>query len=351
MKFDLSEDQQLLRSSTVELLAAESPISASRQLSESGGEGFSRAQWKKLGELGYLGLLLPESMGGQGMSAVELAIVCEEMGKVCFPGPYLDAVIAAQALAAAGSQQKTCAAIASGAEVVVPATVDRVWPSDEPDVALRDNRVTGTKVFVPFAASADRLLVSTPQGLALAEGPFACEPMETMDEATRFARVKLDNPAVRVGGDDLLKAQADLAAVAAAADALGICQWALDASLRYSKERQTFGKPIGTYQVLQHRMADMLVRTESTRAVVYRAAWSVANGTADATLIASAAKSYAVDSACRVTRDTLQIHGGNGFTWEFDVHRYLKRAITLEQRHGGKDELLERALTAVETAL
>lgn len=348
MKFDLSEDQQLLRSSTVDFLAAESPIAASRQISESGGEGFSRAQWKKLAELGYLGLVISEKAGGQGMGPVELAIVCEELGKVCFPGPYLDVVLAAMVLEASAKQGRVLADIIAGDSITVIASADRVWPTDKPDAAFKDGRVTGTKYFVPFAASADRLLVTTPQRLVLAEGPFETERMDTLDEAARFHRVVLDNAAEPVGHNDLLSLAVDWMEIGAAADALGICQKGLEASVVYAKQRQTFGKPIGAYQVLQHRMADMLVRTESSRAAVYRAAWCVAHGTRDADLAAAAAKAYAVESACQITRDTVQIHGGNGFTWEYDIHRYLKRAITLEQHHGRNDELLDRVLTTFE---
>jgi alkylation response protein AidB-like acyl-CoA dehydrogenase len=285
------------------------------------------------------------------MGAVELAIVCEEMGKVCFPGPYLDVVLAALVLEAAGKRERLLAEIAQGRTIAVAGISDRVWPADRADIRFDAGRVTGTKYFVPFAAAADRLVVTTPQGLVLADGPFKSELMETLDEAARFARVTLDNAAERIGDNDLLARVFDLIHVGAAADALGICQYGLEASLRYANERKTFGKPIGSYQVLQHRMADMLVRTESARAAVYRAAWCVASGAADARLAAAAAKAYAVESAAQIMRDTVQIHGGNGFTWEYDVHRYLKRATTLEQHHGRTDDVLERALVAFEAAV
>jgi alkylation response protein AidB-like acyl-CoA dehydrogenase len=349
VKFELSEDQQLLRRSTVDFLGSESPIAVSREISEAqGSEGLSRDQWKKVAELGYLGLVLGERAGGQGMGPIELAIVCEEMGKVCFAGPYLDVVLASRVLEASGKHDRIVAEVVEGRTIVVAAVADRVWPGDRPNVRFDAGRVTGTKYFVPFGAAADQLIVATPQGLVLAEGPFQTEPMETLDEAARFTRVSLHNAAERIGADELLARNYDLVHVGAAADALGICQWGLEASLRYAQERRTFGKPIGTYQVLQHRMADMLVRTESARAAVYRAAWCVANATPDAGLAAASAKAYAVDSACQIARDTVQIHGGNGFTWEFDVHRYLKRAMTLEQHHGRTDDILERALRAFE---
>lgn len=352
MKFSLSEDQEMLRSATADIFASESPIEVSRQISEAGGEGFSHEHWSKLAELGYLGLLAPESVGGQALGPIELALVCTEIGKVCFPGPYLEVVVAAKILENAGGHDDLLAKIVSGHSIVVVAEADRVWANETSTTALAADRVTGNKYFVPFGASADALLVATADGVALAEGPFETEPMHTLDDAARFAVVALDNSALRLGGRDLLDGVRDLQAVAAGAVALGICERTMAAAVAYASQRETFGKPIGVYQVLQHRMADMLLRTESARATVLRAAWALSAGSPDATLLASSAKQYAVESAGQITRDTLQIHGGNGFTWEYDLHFYLKRAVTLHQHCGSNDELLERALAAYEaTAL
>ncbi len=345
MRFELSEDQKLLRDSTQDMLARESPTAVSRQVSESDGEGFSRDHWKQLGELGYLGLVAPESAGGQGLGAIELAAVCEEMGRVCFPGPYLDVVLAAKVLEAAG-EQETLAAVVSGQAIAVLATADAVWPERGEGVSFTDGRVAGTKYFVPFGASADRLLVTTPAGVVLAEGPFETAPMPTLDEAARFAEVSLDNPAVSLGEASLVDGVADLAAVGAAAKALGVCEAAMERTVEYAKTRETFGHPIGSFQALQHRMASMLVQAESSRSTVYRAAWALAAGVPEATLLAASAKAYAVEAANNISRESVQIHGGNGFTWEYDLHRYLKLAMTLEQHYGGHGEVLERALDA-----
>ena len=346
MKFDLSEDQELLRSSTVDFLAAESPVTVSRALAETPGEGFSRAHWKKLAELGYLGLVVSGHAGGQGMGAIELAIVCEQMGKVCHPGPFRETVLAAALLDGAKGHENVVGEIVRGDSIVVPATIDRVWPNDEGTTRFSNGHISGTKYFVAYGAYADRLVVSTRDGWVLADGPFQCEPMETIDEAARFSRVMLDNSAEPITPPGSPLRMSGLSDVATAADALGVCQWAMDASIAYAKERRTFGKPIGTYQVLQHRMADMLVRTESTRAAVYRAAWLVTAADTQAPLACSSARAYAVESAGRITRETVQIHGGNGFTWEYDVHRFLKRAMTLAQHGAGASDALDRALDA-----
>jgi alkylation response protein AidB-like acyl-CoA dehydrogenase len=348
VKFSLSEDQELLRSATADMLASESPIDVSRQISEAGDEGFAREHWSKLAELGYLGLLAPESVGGQGLGPVELALVCSEMGKVCFPGPYLDVVIAAKMLEAAGGHDDLLRKIVAGEAIVVSAEVDRIWPNQSSKVSFGEDRVSGTKYFVAFGASADALVVAAGPATVLVDAPFDTVKMDTLDEGARFAALNLDNPAAEIGGTELFDDIRDLRAVGAAAQALGICERTLASAVEYSSQRETFGKPIGVYQVLQHRMADMLLRTESTRSIVMRAAWCLANDALNATLVASAAKQFAVESANQITRDTLQIHGGNGFTWEYDLHFYLKRAITLAENYGSNDELLERALTAYE---
>lgn len=351
MKFDLSEDQQLLRSATTDFLAAECPIETSRQLAETAGEGFSRKHWAKLAELGYLGLCVSESAGGQGLGPIELAVVCHQLGRVCFPGPYLDVVLAAKALETAGGREDVLRAIVAGESICVIAHHDAVWPGEKGRTVLDRGRVTGTKYFVPYGASADRLVVVAGEDCVLVDGPFECLAMPTIEEAQRFAEVRLDHPAERIGGKALVEGLDDWAAVGAAAIALGLCEAALERSVEYSRQRETFGKPIGAYQVLQHRMADMLLRTESTRSAVYRAAWALARADRDSALIASAAKAYAVESAGVVTRDSVQIHGGNGFTWEYDLHCFLKRAITLDQHYGATAVVADRALRAFEATV
>ena len=349
MRFDLSQDQELAAGATRDLLAKESPVEVSRRISEETDEGFSREHWARLAELGYLGLLAPAAAGGQGLGAIELAVVCLEMGRVCFPGPYLDVVLAAKVLESAGCDE-VLAQVAAGREIVVLATGDGgLWPGDKAGVSYRDGRVGGTKYFVPWAASADRIVADAGGRLVLADGPFETSAMKTLDEAERFAELSLDCPAVELGDDSLLGGVAELSAVAVAATALGVCEATMERAVAYSLERETFGRPIGANQSLQHRMADMLVRTESTRATVFRAAWCLDSGGVDAPLVAAAARAYAVASADLCAREALQIHGGNGFTWEYDIHRFLKKTVSLSQRYGSQADMFERALAAVES--
>jgi alkylation response protein AidB-like acyl-CoA dehydrogenase len=347
MRFDLSEDQALLRGSTRDFLSAEAPLEKTRRVIEHDPRGFDRDTWGKIAEMGYLGLLAPLAAGGQELGAVELAVVCEEVGRACLPGPYLDAVLAASVLAAAGGQDALLADVAAGRRLAVLARADALF-AGEPKETTRfaNGRVRGRKHFVPFGASADAVLVTTPEGICLVEGPLDATPLETLDPAQRFATVALDHPAKLVGPPASLAGADALAAVGASAQLLGIMGKLLEMTLEYVQTRRAFNRPIGAFQALQHRLADMLLRVESTRSAVYRAAWSVATGDAEAALGCATAKAYAGESSRLVCGEAIQMHGGIGFTWELDVHLYFKRAKTLEQHYGATEEQLERALAA-----
>jgi alkylation response protein AidB-like acyl-CoA dehydrogenase len=206
--------------------------------------------------------------------------------------------------------------------------------------------VTGTKYFVPFAAQADALLVATPDAVCLVEKPFETTPLPTFDSVQRFGTVVFDHAATRVGAPTLLARVDQLAAVGASAMLLGLMSRALEITLEYVKTRSTFNRPIGSFQALQHRLADMLLKTESTRSAVYRAAWCLDTGDTNTALACAAAKAYAGDASRLVCGESIQMHGGIGFTWELDIHFFFKRAKTLEQHYGATELQLERALVA-----
>lgn len=347
MRFELSDDQRLLRDSARDFLAAEFPLEATRRIVEHDPRGFDPATWSRLAEMGYLGLTLPASVGGQELGAVELAIVLEEMGRACVPGPYLDVALAAALLAAAGGQEPLLAEIAAGKAIVTIAGDDAAFAGEAPaGVEIEGGRLRGRKYFVPFAAEAQALLVTTPRGVYRADAPFAATPLPTFDLTQRFARVDFDHAAERVADADVVAGQGPLAATAAAAMLLGVMSHAFEITLDYVKTRQAFGRPIGSFQALQHRLADALLRVESTRSAVYRAAWCLGNAEPDAALAAASAKAYAGDAARLVCGESIQMHGGIGFTWELDLHFFFKRAKTLELHYGSTEAQLERALTA-----
>jgi alkylation response protein AidB-like acyl-CoA dehydrogenase len=213
-------------------------------------------------------------------------------------------------------------------------------------LAIEGSRVRGTKYFVPFAASADALVVAGTDSLALAEGPFAVTALTTIDLAQRFGDVAFEHQVTPVGSLSLLDRVDRLAAVGASAMLLGLMSRSLEMTLEYVQTRQAFKRPIGAFQALQHRMADMLLKTESTRSAVYRAAWCLDTDDADAALACATAKAYAGDAGRLVCGEAIQMHGGIGFTWELDLQLFFKRVKTLEQHYGSTEAQLERALAA-----
>jgi alkylation response protein AidB-like acyl-CoA dehydrogenase len=242
---------------------------------------------------------------------------------------------------------------AAGEALVVIARSEDPGSADPAKVAcvLRDGRVIGTKVFVPFGAQADALLVETSSGLALVERPGAgwnATLLPTIDHAQRFATIELDDPATRVADETkcaaLLEEALRLGALGASAQLFGLMERALEIAVAYTSERQAFGVPIGSFQALQHRCADMLLQTESSRSAVFRAAWSEQHEPADAAYLTSVAKAWAGPAARQVCGQTIQLLGGVGFTWEYDPHIYLKRVKTLEAFHGTTRWHTENAL-------
>jgi alkylation response protein AidB-like acyl-CoA dehydrogenase len=206
---------------------------------------------------------------------------------------------------------------------------------------------------VPFGAHADALVVPTHQGLVLVPRPGAgwnAVAQPTIDHAQRFAEVCFDDPGTLVcdaaTAGTLLEDYDRLAAIGAAALLLGLMERSLEMTVAYTMEREAFGAPIASFQVLQHRCADSLLQTESTRSAVFRAAWAADETPADAAYLAAVAKAWAGPAARYVCGQAMQLHGGVGFTWEYDPHVYLKRTKTLEQFYGATRAQLENALQA-----
>lgn len=353
MQFELNEDQALLRSSTRELLEKEAPLAEMRAVMEESAEGYSKAFFQQLGELGYPGLLLDEAQGGLG--PIAYAVVLAEMGRVAFPGPFLDLAVAARTLAACdGEDAKSWAdRTATGESLVVLARAEDPGSADPatPAATCSGGKVNGTKVFVPFGAHADALLVETVEGLALVERPGAgwnAQPLTTIDHAQRFASITLDDPGTLVAdsakSSALLADATRLGALGAAAEMFGLMERALEIAVGYTSERQAFGAPIGSFQALQHRAADMLLKAESTRSAAFRAAWAEECDPAEAPYLVSVAKAWAGPAGRFVCGQAIQLLGGVGFTWEYDPHIYLKRIKTLETFHGSTRWHTENAL-------
>jgi len=332
--------------------------------------GWDAETWKRIAtELGWTGVAIPEEHGGAGLGFVELAALLEEMGEALLCAPFLSSVcMAAPALLAAGdcaAAREWLPAIAEGRAVATLAAGDRFGADGVTTVARRSGDgfvLTGESRFVLDGHGADLLLVAARrEGSRGAEGVslFAVPATETgverralptMDQTRRFAAVSLRD--VRSAAPSLVGAEGqgwpivshalDLAAIALAAEQVGGAQRCLDLAVAYAKERVQFGRAIGSFQAIKHKCADMMTAVESSRSAAYYAACVAAEGGDELGKVASLAKAWCSESYFRCAADALQIHGGVGFTWEYDVHLHLKRARSMEAFLGSPARHRER---------
>ena len=367
MMLGTTAEQDELRASVRRFLTDRAPLTRVRELMESE-DGTDRGVWEQAGtQLGLQGLAVPEAYGGAGFSFAEQAIVLEEFGAALYGGPYLaSAVLAATALLASpdeGARRDLLPGIASGEVIATLAFTedDGSWdPAAISMPAIKNGtgwRLGGHKSFVLDGQSAGLLLVvaSTTAGLSL----FAVDAtaagltktaLPALDQTRKLARLEFsDVPGRLIGspGDAaaMLDRTLDVAAIALAAEQLGGAQRALDMTVEYAKIRHQFGRPIGSFQAIKHRCADLLLEVESLRSAVSYAATAVAEGAAEVPVIAPLVKAYASETFFHVAAETIQIHGGIGFTWEHDAHLYFKRAKSSELFLGDGNYHRERLAT------
>jgi alkylation response protein AidB-like acyl-CoA dehydrogenase len=322
--------------------------------------------WRRLGEMGVPALAIPERYGGAGAGPVETHITAEELGRDLIPSPLLgSAVLAAQALLASGDDP-ACArllpAIADGGVASLAwTTAAGHW--DPAEVACRataaahDWMLNGEARYVLDGDTAGILLVAagTPDGTGLfevdpAQAAVSRSAVTTVDATRAMATIRLDGAAgLRIGGQALeaLARARDLACIALSAEQVGAARRALDMTVDYTKVRVQFGRAIGGFQALQHRMADLHVLVESARSLSYAAAQAAGEGAPDTGRRAAAAKVYCSEVLQRVAAETIQLHGAIGITWEHDAHRYLKRAHGAAQLFGRPSEHVARIAAEV----
>jgi len=360
MNFGFTEEQELLRAELRKFLDQNCPVGEVRKLAETP-EGFSRSLYERMAELGWVGLTLPEGHGGMGLGFVDLVVVLEETGRTLFPSPLLATVLAGTAIAHAGSEAQRARwlpALADGSAVGTLAHLeasDRLGPEGVALEGRRDGalwRLSGEKLFVWDAQSADVLVVPFRTGperddlaLALVERAadgVSVEPLAPMDETRRQGRVRLDG--VAVGEDALLGPPGsaapllgrleDVGAALVTAEAVGSAEGLLDLTVRYAKQRIQFGRPIGQFQGVKHPLASMYVDVESTKSLLYYAVWTLDESEAEAPAAVSRAKAWASEAFPRLGIDCIQLHGGIGYTWEYDAQLYLKRAKWMRPAFG-----------------
>src|SRR6266851_350422 len=373
MDFDFTQEQVMLRNLTREFLTRESTPRAVRTLMEEP-RGFSDATWQQMSEMGLPGLAIDPGYGGQGLGMVELALVLEEMGRAAYPGPFFaTSVLAASAIAAGGQPNQLARFLPDIAQGRTKATLALIvdalsWAGSGVRMTAerRGNEfvLNGTKRFVPFAQAADLILVvartssgSADDGTTVFALPADAAglrqvPNVEMDHTSKTSTLMFDGVAVAadavIGEVDrgwvVIGPTLQRAAIGASAEMLGAARRCMEMSVEYAKVRQQFGQPIGAFQAIKHACAEMLLEVENAHGATYYAAWALDAGSPDAALAASVAKAYVGDASRKVCGSSIQVHGGIGFTWEYDLHLYVKRAKHFEPLYGDADFHRERAL-------
>jgi alkylation response protein AidB-like acyl-CoA dehydrogenase len=357
VNFAFSDEQEQLRDAVRRFLEAKSPSTEVRRLMETT-EGYDPAVWAQMAnELGLQSLHIPEEYGGQGFTFVELGIVLEEMGRVLLAAPYFSTVVlAADAIMNAGTadqQAKLLPGIASGETIAALAFTEPAgkWDANGIEMVAKGSgdsyTLDGTKMFVIDGHTADLVVVAARlEGTSGEDGisfftvdagasGLTRTPLATMDQTRKQAKLEFANVAATPLGEPgagwpALSKTLDQAAAMSSNEMVGGAQKVLEMSVEYAKVRVQFGRPIGSFQAIKHKCADMLLEVESGKSAAYYAAWAAAEDNEELPVAASLAKAYCSDAFFHAAAENIQIHGGIGFTWEHDAHLYFKRAKSSE---------------------
>jgi alkylation response protein AidB-like acyl-CoA dehydrogenase len=355
-----TEEQDEFRESVRRFLEQKSSSPDIRRLMETD-EGYNPAVWQQMAEqLGLQGLELAEEYGGSGYGFIEQIVVLEEMGRALLCAPYFSTVVlAGTALVQSGddaAKRDLLPGIANGSTIATLAWVEN--PADWRAATLSTTAkrsgdgytIDGSKTLVLDGHTASLVLVAaqTDNGPSLfavdaSASGLTRRKLETLDMTRKIAAVEFASTPARLIAEEgaaagILERTLQLAAVALAAEQVGGAQKCLDLSVEYAKLRVQFGRPIGSFQAIKHKCADMLLEVESARSAAYYAAWAAADGSDELPLVASLAKAYCSEAFAHAATENIQIHGGIGFTWEHDAHLYYRRAKSTEQFLGSPSE-------------
>ncbi len=348
MNFAFSEEQEELRRTVRAFLEQKSPSAEVRRLMETD-EGYDPSVWEQMGsQLGLQGLAIPEEYGGSGYTYVELIVVLEEMGRSLLCAPYFSTVaLAANAILHSGddaAKKELLGGIASGETIATVAMTEDNGRWDAEGITATATKsgdgytIDGHKMFVIDGHTANVIVVAAKTGDNISLFTVAGDAsgltrtaLATMDQTRKQARLEFSGTPAKLLGTEgegwtTLSRMLDLAAVALAAEQVGGAQMCLDMSVDYAKVRVQFGRPIGSFQAIKHKCADMLLEVESAKSAAYYAGWAAAELNDELPTVASLAKAYCSDAYFHAAAENIQIHGGIGFTWEHDAHLYFKRA-------------------------
>jgi alkylation response protein AidB-like acyl-CoA dehydrogenase len=351
VNFDFSDDEKLVADQTARYLNDHCGMDVVREVLE-GDEPYAASVWQGLKEMGLMGTAIPSAYGGVEAGYLTLCLVAQELGAHVAPVPFASSVyLAAEAVLQTGSdeqKQRVLPGLAAGETIGTVAEVETLSDATDQEVtcSVTDGRLSGTKLIVPDGGVADIAVVLAAEkgqvSLYLAEldASVSRQNLATVDPTSNAATLTFDRTPVELlgevgGGQAALANVHNRAAVLFAFEQLGGAGKALDMAVAYAQERYAFGRPIGSFQALKHMMADMYVALKLAESNCFYAAWALDNDTDDLALAAATARVSATQAYQLCSRDNIQVHGGMGFTWEFDCHLYYRRSNYLTQLLGG----------------
>ncbi len=363
MNFDFSDDQKFLQQTARDYLAEHSPLSACREILETE-KPYADDLWKGAAEMGWQGAVIPEEYGGAGFGHLELAMIAEEVGRALAPIPFASSVyFATEALLQAGSddqKKKYLPQLASGASIGTFALTEKTGQNDVENVQalVADGKISGTKFPVIDGDIANFAVVAAQgdSGLSLylvdleGEG-VQRESVTSFDPSRSMARIQFDGAAAELLGEDgngeaLASHLLDRAAALMAFEQLGTAQACFDITKEFTLGRYAFGRPVASFQGIKHRLADMWCEIELARSNAYYGAWALSNEEEELNVAACVARIQASEALEQVSVEMIQMHGGVGYTWEYDCHLFYRRAKLLGAILGGpaqwKNKLVDR---------
>jgi len=358
MNFEFSDELIQLRDQARRFLADRCPASVPRRILDTA-EPYARELWSAIADMGWPGAAIPEDYGGVGLGRLAVCVLAEEIGRSVAPVPFSSSVyLATEAIMLFGSEQQKRAwlpKLATGETIGTFALAEQPGAS-EPDklrASVSAGRLTGTKLAVPDGDIADFAIVAVNGGggpwlhiVDLKADGVSRETVSTFDPTRSHAQVAFAGAEADAlpgsGGPETVRTVLDYAAVPMAFEQVGGAQAALDMANAYAKERYAFGRPIGSFQGIKHKLADMYIQVEMARSNAYYGAWAVHTGAAELPIAASVARIAACDAGWFVTKENIQTHGGMGFTWQMDCHLYYRRAKLLGLALGGAREWKRR---------
>ncbi len=366
MNFDFSDDLKLLREQARKFLGEKCQPVAVRKILESA-EPYDKALWKEMAAMGWIGAAIPEDYGGAGLGHLGLCIIAEELGASLAPVPFSSSVyLAAEAIMAGGTDAQKKAwlpKIAAGEVIGTLALAEGPGKASlkRLQATVRGNKLTGEKLPVPDGGVADVAVVVAQgdRGIVLAlvdlkSSGVKRSEVETLDPSRKQSALTFDNVQCEIlagggGGETLLKSVQDRAAILFAFEQVGGAQKCLEAARDYSLERYAFGRPIGSFQAIKHKLADVYVATELARSNAYYGAWALSKNAPELPVAAAAARVAGNEAFYLAAKENIQVHGGMGFTWAFDCHLYYRRSKGLALALGSTRVWKDRLVTQLET--